>query len=41
MRRNGGIDWILLAQDKHTWRALVKAVMNLRIQQMPDNFLTN
>jgi hypothetical protein len=24
-----GIDWIVLAQDKGKWRALVKAVMNL------------
>jgi hypothetical protein len=27
----GGVDWIGLAKDRNTWRALVNAVMNLRI----------
>jgi hypothetical protein len=26
-----GIDWIDLAQDMDQWRALVRAVMNLRV----------
>jgi hypothetical protein len=26
-----GMDWIDMAQDRGTWRALVNAVMNLRV----------
>jgi hypothetical protein len=26
----GGVDWIILAQERGKWRALVIAVMNLR-----------
>jgi hypothetical protein len=27
----GGVDWIALAQDRDKWRALLNAVMNLRV----------
>ena len=27
----GGMDWIDLDQDRYRWRALVRAVMNLRV----------
>jgi hypothetical protein len=29
--REGGMDWIKLAQERNWWRALVNTVMNLRI----------
>ena len=27
----GGMDWIEMVQDRDTWQALVKALMNLRV----------
>ena len=36
----GGMDWIKLSQDSDRRRALVDAVMNLRVAQNVVNFLT-
>jgi hypothetical protein len=37
----GGTDWIELAQDRERWRALVSAVMNLRVTQNVGNLFTS
>jgi hypothetical protein len=35
------MDWIDMAQDRDRWRALVSAVMNLRVSLNAGNFLTS
>ena len=36
-----GMDWIDPAQDRDRWKALLNAVMNLRVAQNAGNFLTS
>jgi hypothetical protein len=37
----GEMDWIDLAQERERWRALVNAVMNIRVPYNAGNFLTS
>jgi hypothetical protein len=37
----GRMDWIDLAQDMDRWRALVNALINLRVLYSAGNFLTS
>jgi hypothetical protein len=34
----GGVDWIRLTQDRDLWRAVVSAVMNLRVLAPPIQY---
>jgi len=35
------VEWVHLAQNREQWRAIVSMVMNLRVPEKAENFLTN
>jgi len=38
---DGGMDWIDRAYDRERWRALVSALVKLRVTKNAGNFLTS
>jgi hypothetical protein len=36
-----GVDWIVLAQDKDYWRAVVNTAMNFRVPQNFGKFISS
>ena len=36
-----GTDWIVVAQDRDSWLALMSVVMKLQVPQNVENFLTS
>jgi hypothetical protein len=38
---NGDMDWLNLARDRDRWLAILYAVMNLRVLEKAENFLTS
>ena len=37
----GDVDWIDLAQDRDRWRAVIYAVINLRVPENAGNFVSS
>jgi hypothetical protein len=37
----GSMEWIILAQDRDRWLALVNVVIKLRVPQNTENFLAS